>query len=123
MKKVLIIDDDRITARIHRAVLEKEGYEVEVAADGKAGVQRLIELRPDALLLDLMLPEIGGIELLKSLRQWDFFQGLWIVVSTNAFVPQVIQAARQAGATMVFDKHTLTPLMLAEAFWPIKQAS
>jgi len=123
MKKILIIDDDRITARIHRAVLEKEGYEVEVAADGKSGVQRLIELRPDALLLDLMLPEIGGIELLKSLRQWDFLQGLWIVVYTNAFVPQVIQDARQAGATMVFDKHTLTPLMLAEAFWSIKQAS
>ena len=123
MKKILIIDDDRITARIHRAVLEKAGYEVEVAADGKSGVQRLIELRPDALLLDLMLPEIGGIELLKSLRQWDFLQGLCIVVYTNAFVPQVIQDARQAGATMVFDKHTLTPLMLAEAFWPIKAAS
>ena len=68
MKKILIIDDDRVTARIHRAVLEKDGYQVDVADNGKSGLERLIEFRPDGLLLDLMLPEINGTEVLKGLR-------------------------------------------------------
>src|SRR5256885_16419395 len=102
MKKILIIDDDFLTAKIYRAALEKESYEVEVAHDGKSGLERLIEFRPDGVLLDLMLPKMSGIELLANLRALDFFARLPVIVYTNAFVPQMIRNAEQAGASMVF---------------------
>src|SRR5436853_3648061 len=103
MKKILIIEDDHITARIYRTLLEKEGYRVEVAADGQSGLERLMEFRPDGLLLDLMLPKTSGAELLKKIRALDYFQDLPVVAVTNAFVPQMVQDAFGAGATAVFD--------------------
>lgn len=114
MQKILIIEDDSVTARIYRAVLEKREYLVEVSSDGASGFARVIEFRPDGLLLDLMLPDSNGLELLKALRNLDY--NLPVIVYTNAFVPQMVQPANDAGATCIFDKSIMTPLMLVEAF-------
>ena|SRR5436190_1688999 len=116
MKKILIIEDDPVAGYIYRNRLEKEGYQVEVAVDGQSGFDRLVEFRPDGLLLDLMLPKTSGIDLLKAIRNLDSFQNLPVIAYTNAFVPNMIEEAREAGATKVFDKLTMTPLMLADAF-------
>ena len=116
MQRILIIEDDSVTARIYRAVLENREYQVEVSSNGASGIQRLIEFRPDGLLLDLMLPDSDGLELLKSLRNLDCFDNLPVIVYTNAFVPHMVEAVHKAGATCVFDKSIMTPLMLVEAF-------
>ena len=116
MKKILIIEDDPISGHIYRTRLTKEGYAVEVATDGQSGFNRLLELRPDGLLLDLMLPKTSGIELLRKIRAIEGFKNLPVITFTNAFVPSMIDEAREAGATRIFDKFTMTPLMLAEAF-------
>src|SRR5436190_9929079 len=116
MKRILIIEDDPVSAHIYRTRLTREGYEVEVATDGQTGFDRLLEFRPDGLLLDLMLPKTNGIELLKKIRELDCFQDLPVIAFTNAFVPSMIDKAREAGATRIFDKFTMTHLMLAEAF-------
>jgi len=115
LKRILIIEDDRITASIYRALLEKEGYEVEVASDGQSGFERLIEFRPEALLLDLMLPKTSGVDLIHRIRGLDFFRDLPIVAFTNAFVPCMVENAMKAGATTVFDKSSMTRFMLMEA--------
>src|SRR6058998_1283800 len=93
MKKILIIEDDPIAAYIYRNRLEKEGYRVEVAVDGQSGFDRLVEFRPDGLLLDLMLPKTSGIELLKAIRNLEHFRGLPVIAYTNAFVPNMIEEA------------------------------
>jgi CheY-like chemotaxis protein len=116
MKKILIIEDDPITTKIYRALLEKEGYQVETAADGQSGFERLIEVRPDGLLLDLMLPKTSGNDLLQKIRGLDYFRDLPIIAFTNAFVLQMVQDALRAGATKVYDKSSMTRLMLIEAF-------
>ena len=116
MKKILIIEDDPITTKIYRTLLEKEGFQVETAADGQSGFERLIELRPDGLLLDLMLPKTSGNELLQKIRGLDYFRDLPIIAFTNAFVLQMVQDALRAGATKVYDKSSMTRLMLIEAF-------
>jgi len=116
MNKILIIEDDPVAGHIYRTRLTKEGYAVEVATDGQSGFARLLELRPAGLLLDLMLPKTSGIELLRKIRALEYFQDLPVITFTNAFIPSVIEEAREAGATRVFDKFTMTPLMLAEAF-------
>ena len=115
MKKVLIIEDDPIVAHIYRTRLEKEGYSVETCADGQAGFYRIHEFRPDAALLDLMLPKMNGIEILKKIRAQEQFGRLPIVVFTNAYVPNMIQEALSAGASQVFNKATLTPRQILDA--------
>ena len=116
MKKILIIEDDRVTAHVYSSRLEKEGFEVHLAADGQSGWDLLLNLRPDGVLLDLMLPKGNGIELLKKIRALDGFEKLPVIVYTNSFVPQLVEEAQAAGATKVFDKSTVTAPMLILAF-------
>lgn len=70
MSKALIIDDEQQMRRLLRMVLESRGYEVCEAADGQLGLQEAAFQRPDVLLLDLGLPGLGGIDVLKRLREW-----------------------------------------------------
>ncbi len=70
MSKALIIDDEQQMRRLLRMVLESRGYEVCEAADGQHGLQEAAVQRPDVVLLDLGLPGLGGIDVLKRLREW-----------------------------------------------------
>lgn len=68
MARLLLIEDNDDLAFGVRTVLEFEGYEVEVAADGAAGLAKARELDPDLIILDLMLPKMGGYDVLRELR-------------------------------------------------------
>jgi DNA-binding response OmpR family regulator len=68
MTRILLVEDNADLAYGLRNNLEIEGYEVEVAADGPAGLRRASELRPDIVILDLMLPGLDGFRVLKSMR-------------------------------------------------------
>jgi DNA-binding response OmpR family regulator/HPt (histidine-containing phosphotransfer) domain-containing protein len=115
MKKVLIIEDDPIVAHIYKTRLERETYEVEVATDGQDGVKQMNECTPDAVMLDLMLPRMNGVDVLKKIRSRSEFQNTPVIVFTNAYVPTMINEAYQAGATQVFNKATLTPRQIIDA--------
>lgn len=109
MKKILIIEDDPIVAHIYQSRLEKEGFEVESCSDGQSGFFRIHEFHPDAILLDLMLPKINGVDIIKKIRAQGQFAHVPVIVFTNAFVPNMIQEAMSAGASHVCNKATLTP--------------
>lgn len=115
MTRVLIIEDDPIIANIYRSRLDKEGFQVEIASDGQSGFYRVHESRPDAILLDLMLPKIDGLQILRKMRAQKQFEKTPILVFTNAYVPNMVQEASQAGATQVFNKAAITPRHVIEA--------
>jgi DNA-binding response OmpR family regulator/HPt (histidine-containing phosphotransfer) domain-containing protein len=115
MRKVLIIEDDSVVAHIYETRLAKEGYQVEICTDGQSGFYRIHEFHPDAVLLDLMLPKMNGIEILKKIRAQAQFQRLPVIVFTNAYVPNMIHEAFQVGANNVFNKATLTPRQVMDA--------
>jgi two-component system KDP operon response regulator KdpE len=71
MSKALIIDDEEQMCRLLRLVLEARGYEVRQAGDGALGLQEAAFHQPDVVLLDLGLPGMGGLEVLKRLREWS----------------------------------------------------
>jgi CheY-like chemotaxis protein len=114
MKKILIIEDDPIVAHVYRSRLEKEGFEVEVAPDGQMGHHLLYQSKPDGLLLDLMLPKLNGIDLLKKVRAVREFEKLPIVVFTNAYVANMIHEAFSSGASAVYNKSTVTPRQIID---------
>ena len=68
MKKILIVEDDQIVANIYRNKFSVEGFQVEIALDGQAGLELVRSFRPDAVILDLMLPKMTGVELMKKIR-------------------------------------------------------
>lgn len=69
MSKILIVEDETKIARFVTLELEHEGYEVQAAHDGRSGLQMCETWHPDLLILDLMLPELSGIEVCRRLRQ------------------------------------------------------
>lgn len=115
MKKVLIIEDDPLVAHIYQSRLEKDGYQVELAHDGQSGFYRILEYVPDAVLMDLMLPKMNGIEVLKKIRGQANFSKTPLIVFTNAYVPNMVLESFQAGATHVFNKATLTVRQIRDA--------
>lgn len=111
-RTILIIEDDAVVAGIYRSKFERAGYVAEVSLDGQAGFYRVMELNPNVLLLDLMLPNINGLEILKKVRAQQKFERMTVLVLTNYFLGEVALEADRAGATEVFDKATATPEQL-----------
>lgn len=69
--KILVIDDEASISKFVKHALEANGFQVVVAAAGNEGVQRMIEQRPDLVILDYGLPDIQGIDVLKRIREWS----------------------------------------------------
>lgn len=67
-KQVLIVEDEANIAEALSFVLEREGYAVTLAADGESGLAQMRAARPDAVVLDVMLPGRNGFEVLKAIR-------------------------------------------------------
>ena len=67
-KKVLVVDDERNIVRLIQVNLERAGYEVVTAYDGKEALERLKHVRPDLIVLDVMMPNLNGLETLKEVR-------------------------------------------------------
>ena len=66
---VLVVDDDPDVARFVEVNLRSAGYDVSVASDGEQAVERALELRPDLVLLDVMMPKLDGFEVAQRLRR------------------------------------------------------
>ena len=82
MVTVLLVDDDDIGRRQMRTALEQRGWTVTEATDGRDALKRLGEARPDAIILDLMMPEMDGFEFLEEMRRAAEWRDIPIVVVT-----------------------------------------
>jgi DNA-binding response OmpR family regulator len=102
MEKIFIIEDDEIVAEIYKDKLQAEGYEVEVAHDGESGYLRLKTFKPDLLLLDMLVPELTGVDILIMLRGKDAFKNLPIIAFSGS--DELLEDATRLGATRVLSK-------------------
>jgi DNA-binding response OmpR family regulator len=109
MKKILIIEDDQIITNVYRNKLTVEGYQVETAADGEYGLKLMRTFRPDAIVLDLMLPKMSGVEVIKQIRSEPEFSKLPVIVFSNIYLNNMIQEAWKAGATKCLSKTSCSP--------------
>ncbi len=114
MKKIVIVEDDLIVANIYRNKFCVEGYQVEVAADGQSGLEVIRNTKPDAVLLDLMLPKLTGVELMKKLRAEPAFEKLPIIVFSNTYLTNMVQEAWKAGASKCLSKANCSPKQVLE---------
>ena len=114
MKKILIIEDDLIVANIYRNKFSIEGFQVDIANDGLTGLEAIKTFRPDAVILDLMLPKMTGVELMKKVRSEADFQKLPIIVFSNTYLTNMVQEAWKAGATKCLSKANCSPKQLLD---------
>jgi len=114
MKKILIVEDDLLVADIYRNKFAGEGFRVETASDGQAGLDSLRRFQPDAMILDLMLPKISGVDLMKRVRADATFRELPIIVFSNTYLTSMIQEAWKAGATKCLSKTSCSPKQLLD---------
>jgi DNA-binding response OmpR family regulator len=114
MKKILIVEDDLLVANIYRNKFAGEGFRVETASDGQAGLDSLRLFQPDAMILDLMLPKISGVDLMKKVRSDASFRQLPIFVFSNTYLTSMIQEAWKAGATKCLSKASCSPKQLID---------
>jgi len=68
-KRILVVDDEPSITKLVSFNLEKAGYDVDTAADGQAALEKVQDIQPDLIVLDLMLPKVDGLEVCKRLRQ------------------------------------------------------
>jgi len=80
MAKILLVDDDHELCQLYKIRLEEAGYQISTVYDGEDALKKIQEKKPDLIILDLMLPKISGIEVLKKLKQDKKFQTIPIII-------------------------------------------
>ena len=113
-QRILFIEDDRFIADMYRMKLESEGWNVEVATDGEAGLRRALEDPPSLVLLDLLLPRMDGIEVLRQIRDSAETRTLPVLILSNALgISGREQEARALGIVDWVVKANTTPAALS----------
>ena len=115
MKTIVIVEDQTVLAAAYSNKFKGEGFNVEVALDGQEGFDLITRIRPDLVLLDLQLPKLGGLEILKKIRSNPALQALPVIVLSSLAKPESMQEAWQAGATLVLSKFNTSPKRVLES--------
>lgn len=113
-QKVAIIEDDQAIAQMYRIKFENEGYIVETAENGKLGLELVKVMKPDIILLDLMMPEMNGEEMLTKLRATDWGKDIKVIVLTNMGEQEIPESVKNLNVNEVILKADMTPRQVAE---------
>ena len=113
-KSILIVDDDPFATQIYREKLEAQGFKVEVTRDFDSTLQTLKKEVFDLLILDLCLPGLNVVELIKNIRSESATQSLPIIVFSNPYLVNLTRAAVEEGATKFVAKIDNTPEQMIE---------
>ena len=115
MKKILIVEDDQLVATAYRKRFGEAGYQVDWAPDGLEGIKMVAATKPDVVLLDLLMPRLDGIEVLKYIRTHPELKNLPVVVFSNSYMTNLVESAWRNGADQCLMKASTTPAQLFDA--------
>jgi two-component system, cell cycle response regulator DivK len=108
MARILLVEDNELNRDMLSRRLQRRGYKVELAADGKEGLQKADTTAPDLILLDLSLPEMDGWEVLHRLKQHSKMKHLPVIALTAHALVTDRNRALEAG----FDDYDIKPIEL-----------
>jgi DNA-binding response OmpR family regulator len=114
MTKVAIIEDDAAISQMYRIKFEAEGYEVETAENGKLGLALAEDMKPDIILLDLMMPIMTGEEMLAALRRTEWGKNIKVIILTNRGEQEIPPEVKDLGVDALILKAAMTPRQVAE---------
>lgn len=104
-KKILVIDDDKPVSDLFRSELEKIGYEVSVAQNGEEGLKSAKAIKPKLIILDLIMPRLGGREFLEKIRTEKSIFSIPIIVVSHLESDIEKKKCQELGAVCYIVKH------------------
>lgn len=113
MKRILCIEDEPFIGDLYKHALEKGGYQAEVVADGKTGLEKAKTNAYDIILLDIVIPQMMGIEVLHELKKIPDFKAK-IIIATNLEQDEQTRASIEQEADAYIIKAEITPSQLVE---------
>jgi len=121
--KVLMIDDDPALITVITTALQTEGYQTVTATDGKSGLERAKIEKPDFILLDQVLPDIQGNEILTTLKSEPDTKDIPVALLSNFNKPELMQQAINLGAVDYILKYQIEPKDLINKLKSLSQES
>jgi len=113
MKKILLIEDDKFLRELMVKKLLTMDYDVAFAVDGESGLSMIKEVKPDVVLLDLILPGINGFEVLEKAKQDPEIADIPVIILSNLGQKEDIERGQELGAADFMIKAHFTPQEVA----------
>lgn len=114
MKKILIIEDDKFLRELIAKKLSQEGFETLEAIDGQEGLKKIKEVRPDLILLDLILPGMDGFEILAKIKEEVSLSSIPVIILSNLGQKEDIEKGLRLGAVDYLIKAHFAPAEIIE---------
>lgn len=118
--KIAIVEDDPAIAKMYELKFQADGYEVKVAINGVEGLELLEAFKPEVVLLDLMMPQMGGDEMLVKLRAQPWGKSIKVFILTNIGEQEIPENLKKLDVSDVILKAYHTPTQVVEK---VKQAT
>lgn len=114
MAKIAIVEDDLAISQMYTIKFESEGYTVEVAENGRLGLELIEKMQPDIVLLDLMMPEMNGEEVLVKMRAAAWGKDIKVIILTNMGEQEAPEILKTLNVLAFIVKADMTPKQVAE---------
>jgi len=105
--KILIIEDEKSLVELLSAKLVKEGYEVEISHDGEQGLEKMKTMKPELVLLDILMPKMNGYEVLEKMNEKNI--KIPVIIISNSGQPVEIEKTKKLGAVDHLIKTEFSP--------------
>jgi CheY-like chemotaxis protein len=109
MTKIAIIEDDPVISQMYRFKFEASNFEVQLANNGKRGIEMVKSFQPDLILLDLQMPEMNGADALEIIRKNEWGKNIPVIILTNMGEEESPKKLRALGIHSYIVKANLTP--------------
>jgi CheY-like chemotaxis protein len=114
MKKVLLVEDDDYMLRMYQKLFTYGGFHVTAATDGLEGLKQARKIKPDLIILDVMMPKMNGLELLAKIKKDETIKHIPTVMLTNLSMEKDIDEALAQGACLYIIKNEHEPQKVFE---------
>ncbi len=108
-KKILLIEDDPFLSEIYVIKFKEAGFEISLAQDGSLGLQRIKDEIPDLVLLDIVMPNVDGLEVLRTMKNDASIRNIPVVILSNLGEQEDIKRGLELGAEFYIVKAHYTP--------------
>ena len=112
MPSIFLVEDNPVISHLYRTKFEGEGFQVELAEDGLKAVKLLATAKPDLIVLDLMLPVLSGVDVLKYIRSRPDLKSVPVILLSEAYMSNLAQQAQVVGVQQTLLKSACTPGLL-----------
>jgi len=114
MKKVLLVEDDPFLIEVYAAKFKEAGFSLEVVSDGSIVLSKIKELNPDLIILDIVLPNVDGWEILRAIKNSPQLKNIIVVILSNLSEKEDVEKGIRFGADKYLIKSHYTPSEVVE---------